>query len=57
MPSVEPKAGLELTTLESRPELRSRVGTSRTAGEPHRHPSPRNILKDTVLGRLSGSVG
>ena len=26
MPSVEPDVGLELTTLRSRPELRSRVG-------------------------------
>ena len=28
MPKTEPKAGLELTTLRSRPELRPRVGCS-----------------------------
>ena len=27
MPSVEPIAGLELTALRARPELRSRVGS------------------------------
>ena len=41
MPSMEPNAGLELTTLRSRLELRSRVIR---LTEQHRHPYTLHIL-------------